>query len=417
MSAHVVIVGAGVIGLCTAYYCARRGFRVTVIDRHSARRDGCSFGNAGLVVPSHFVPLAAPGMVALGLKWMWQPASPFYIKPRWDFALFDWGFKFWRAANARHVERAAPLLKDLSLASRACFEELAALPGVDFGFVRNGLLMLCQSEATLHEESKAAERARALGLPAEVLDARQTAALDPGVRTAIAGAVYFPLDCHLAPDRFMAALQKQVELLGAEFVWNNEVADWRLGGRGIRAVRLGGREIEGEEFVLCGGSWSPELARRLGLSLPMQAGKGYSLTLPKPRQLPRLSSICTEARLAVTPMGSGLRVGGTMEIAGLNEDITPVRVRGIIQSFCRFFPDFRPEDFEGIQPWRGLRPCSPDGLPWVGRTSRCANLAIATGHAMMGLSLGPITGRLVAELLSGEQPAWDLTLLSPDRYS
>jgi D-amino-acid dehydrogenase len=149
----------------------------------------------------------------------------------------------------------------------------------------------------------------------------------------------------------------------------------------------------------------------------MQPGKGYSLTLAKPRQLPELCSICTEARLAVTPMDAALRVGGTMELAGLNEEISLIRVRQIITAFCNYFPAFKPEDFEGVPPWRGLRPCSPDGLPFVGRTARFKNLSIATGHAMMGLSLGPITGKLIAGILTGEPAPWDLSMVSPDRYN
>jgi D-amino-acid dehydrogenase len=418
MSKRIVIIGSGVIGLCSAFYCARRGFAVTVIERNPAKRDGCSFSNAGMIVPSHFIPLAAPGMVALGLKWMWNPASPLYIKPRLDADLLDWAHKFWRAATAGHVERCAPLLRHLSLASRTCFEEFAALAGTNFGLVKKGLLMLCKTEHALQEEGKLAERSRGLGIPAEVLDARQTAALDPGVRLDIAGAVYFPLDCHLTPDWFMASLEFEVRRLGVSFVWESDVlgADTD-GGRHIRSLQTrNGRKIEGDEFVLCGGSWSPALAGKLGLCLPMQAGKGYSLTLPKPRQLPQICSICTEARVAVTPMGDALRVGGTMEIAGLNEDINPVRVRGIIDSFCRYFPNFTPADFAGIQPWRGLRPCSPDGLPYVGRTAKFINLSLATGHGMMGLSLGPVTGKLISEILSDEKPAWDVSILSPDRY-
>ncbi|HEU0039452.1 MAG TPA: FAD-dependent oxidoreductase, partial [Verrucomicrobiae bacterium] len=391
MSKRVLIIGAGVIGLCTAYYCARRGFAVTVVERKPARRDGCSFGNAGMIVPSHFVPLAAPGMVKLGLKWMWNSASPFYIKPRLDADLIGWGIKFWRAANAEHVRRSAPLLRDLSLASRACFEEFAALPETDFGLVKKGLLMLCQEQHTLDEEGKMAAQARALGIPAEVLDAKQTAALDPGARMDIAGSVYFPMDCHLTTDRFMAALQTQLERLGVQFSWESEICDWKTKpANRVRAVKLSSvKEVEADEFVVCGGSWSPELAHKLGLRIPIQAGKGYSLTVPKPRQIPQICSICTEARVAVTPMSGALRVGGTMEFAGLNEDINPVRVRGIINSFCHYFPQFRPEDFSGIQPWRGLRPCSPDGLPFIGRTEKFTNLSLATGHGMMGLSLGP----------------------------
>jgi D-amino-acid dehydrogenase len=417
MSKRIVIIGGGVVGLSTAYFCARRGFAVTVVERNAASRDGCSFGNAGMIVPSHFVPLAAPGMVALGLKWMWNPASPFYIKPRFDADLIGWAIKFWRAANAGHVRRTAPLLRDLSFASRMCYEEFAAQTGVDFGLVKKGLLMLCREQHTLDEEEKTAAQARALGIPAEVLDAKKTAALDPNARMDIAGSVYFPMDCHFAPDRFMAALQKQLENLGVKFFWNSEAREWKIENRRqLRALKISGGEIEADEFVLCGGSWSPELARQLGLNIPIQAGKGYSLTLPQPRQLPQICSILAEARVAVTPMGGTLRVGGTMEISGLSEAINPVRVRGIIESFCKYYPEFQPADFDGIPPWRGLRPCSPDGLPYVGRTAKFSNLSLATGHAMMGMSLGPITGKLIAEILAEQKPSLDLALLSPDRY-
>ena len=264
-----------------------------------------------------------------------------------------------------------------------------------------------------------AAQAVALGIPAEVLDARQAAALDPGITMQVAGAVFFPKDCHLSPGRFMAQLEGQATQMGVTFLWNAEVSGARLtGDRRVAAVSVAGREeVCGDEFVLAGGSWSTGLAKELGLAIPLQAGKGYSLTLAKPRQLPHLCSILTEARVAVTPMGEALRIGGTMEISGLNEAINPARVRGIVRSVPTYFPELREEDFSGIPPWRGLRPCSPDGLPYLGRTARYDNLVIATGHAMMGVSLGPVTGRLVAEWVSGEPPALELGLLDPDRFA
>ncbi|MSR67170.1 MAG: FAD-dependent oxidoreductase [Pedosphaera sp.] len=416
MARRIVIVGGGVIGLCTAYYSALLGHRVTLVDRNSEQRDGCSFGNNGMIVPSHFVPLAAPGMVALGLKWMWNPESPFYIKPRLSWELLDWGFKFWRAANARYVRRAAPLLRDLQFASRACFEELATLPNFDFGLAQRGLLMLCKTQHAFDEEAKASALANQLGVPAEVLDAKQAAALEPNVRMDIAGAVYFPKDCHLSPDRLMADLLAQCKVLGVQFRWQTEVSGFRFEANRIVSATASGVEMDADEFVLCGGVWSPSVVPALGLKLPMQAGRGYSLTLPNPRGLPKICSIFTEARVAVTPMNGTLRFGGTMEMAGLNEGINPARVRGIIKSVPDYFPEFTAEDFAGVAPWSGLRPCSPDGLPYMGRSARLANLTVATGHAMMGLSLAPITGKLMAELLSGRKPTIDLSQLSPDRY-
>jgi D-amino-acid dehydrogenase len=417
MSKNVLIIGAGAIGLSVALHCARKGHRVTVLERNGAQRDGCSFGNAGMIVPSHFVPLAAPGMVALGLKWMWNPESPFYIKPRFNAELFDWGIKFWRAANAEHVRRSAPFLRDLNFASRALFEEFAAQTQNEIGLVMRGLLMLCKTQHGLDDEAKYAAQAKQLGVPAEVLDAKQTAKLDPGVTMDVAGAVYFPKDCHLSPEKYLAVLQQQCEQAGVKFEWNAEVTSLVVRENRIAAVRASSGEFSADEIILCSGSWSPVIVRELGLKIPIQAGKGYSLTLTQPRELPQLCSIFTEARMAITPMGTSLRFGGTMEVAGLNENINPVRVQGIIKSVAKYFPKFSAQDFAGIQPWRGLRPCSPDGLPYLGRTAKFSNLILATGHAMMGISLSPITGQLVGEIVSGEKPSFDLSLLSPDRYA
>jgi D-amino-acid dehydrogenase len=415
-SKHVVIIGSGIIGLCTAHYCQERGHKVTIIDRLPAERDGCSFGNAGMIVPSHFIPLAAPGMVKLGLKWMWNPESPFYIKPRLSWDLITWGFRFWQAANRDHVARCAPLLRDLNFASRSCYEELAAA-GHEFSLVQKGLTMLCRTAHALEEEAHTAVRANALGVPAEVLDAKGMAALDPHVTMDITGAVYFPKDCHLSPARFMASIERKLIDSGATFLRDTEVSGFARSGTSLAAAQTSHGEIEGHEFVLAGGSWSPLLADSLGLRLPMQAGKGYSLTVTNPRELPQICSIFTEARVAVTPMDGTLRFGGTMEIAGLSESITERRVRGIIKAAPVYYPKFKESDFDGIKPWRGLRPCSPDGMPYMGRTSRWNNVTIATGHSMMGLSLGPGTGKLIAEVVDGSKPSIDLSLLSPDRYA
>ncbi len=416
MPPRVVIIGGGVIGLCSAWSCLERGLSVTVIDRHGPQRDGCSFGNAGMIVPSHTVPLAAPGMVWQGLKWMRNPESPFYIRPRLSWELLTWGYRFWRAATAEHVARAAPVLRELHLGSRALYGELAAAWGNEFGLVQRGLIMLCRTEAAWHEEARAVEASRKLGMPAELLDQAQLTRLDPGVSLNVVGGVLFPQDCHLSPRLLMAGLERRLIERGCRFVWNAEVLPPTLEQGTWRVVRTAEELIEADQVVLAGGAWSPELSAALSLKLPMQAGKGYSLTLEEPRQLPRLCSLGVEGRIAITPMGSTLRVGGTMELSGTNEQVEPRRVRGIVRSFCDYFPAFHESDFAGITPWVGLRPCAPDGLPYLGRTTRCRNLVIATGHAMMGLSLGPISGRLVAELVTGEPPSIDLGLLAPDRY-
>lgn len=414
--ADVLIIGGGVIGMCSAYYTALRGHRVTLLERLPEQRDGCSFGNAGMVVPSHFVPLAAPGMVGQALRMMWNPESPFYLRPRLDRELLRWGREFIRSSTRQHVERSAPLLRDLHLASREAFRELADLPGHDFGLMERGLLMLCQTEHGVEEEAAAAACANQLGIPAEVLSPEETDRLDPRVRREIIGSIFYPRDCHLSPSRFMHALSGLLEEHGVRRQWNAEVTGWETRDSQIEAALTSQGSFSAEEYVLAGGAWSSRLAKDLGLRLPLQAGKGYSLTLEQPRQLPEICCMLTEARVAVTPMGNSLRFGGTMEIAGLDSTIRQRRVRGIVRSACRYFPEFQASDFAGITPWLGLRPCSPDGLPYLGRTARFQNLCMATGHAMMGLSLAPITGQLVSQIVGGEPTSHDLRLLSPDRF-
>jgi D-amino-acid dehydrogenase len=357
-------------------------------------------------------------MVSLGLRMMGNPESPFYIRPRLSWDLLRWCYRFWRASTKEHVARSAPLLRDLHMTSRELHRQLAAELPANFDLVCDGLLVLCKTQHALDEEAHSVELAHQQGLPAEVVDPARIAQLDPQVRYDVLGGVYFPNDCHMSPDRLMTALQSQLESMPqVKFAWRTNVTGLRTAGRAISAVVTDRGEIPGDQFVLCGGVWSTELARTLDLNLPLQAGKGYSLTMNEPRKLPRLCAICAEARLAVTPMGGRLRVGGTMEIAGLSRSITASRVRGITRAFPTYYPDFSADDFAGIEPWSGLRPCSPDGLPYLGRTAQYDNLIIAAGHAMLGLSLGPITGQLVTQLLCAEPPQIDLTLLAPDRYS
>jgi D-amino-acid dehydrogenase len=416
MARSVLIIGGGVIGLCAAYYARRAGLEVTVVERSGAEHDGCSTGNAGMVVPSHFVPLASPGMVGLGLRMMLNPRSPFRIRPRLEPALLEWAWRFWRSANAAHVERAAPLLRDLHRASRGCYEELAGELGDGFCLVRNGLLMLCRSEEMLRAERKLAAHAVRLGVEAAVLTPEEAARIDPGVEMSIAGAVYFPEDCHLSPLPFLRSLARAVEAGGTRLLWQTEALGWRTRGQRIEAVRTDHGELCADEYVVAAGAWSPGVARELGTRLPIQAGKGYSLTLPRPRQLPTVCSILTEARIAATPMGETLRFAGTMEITGLDRTVDPRRVEAIVNAIPRYFPAFRANELRDLPVWSGLRPCTPDGLPYVGRVKPYSNLLVATGHAMMGMSLGPITGRLIAEILSGATPSLAIDALSPDRY-
>ena len=413
----VVVVGGGVVGLACAYALAKAGREVTVLEKRTATMPNCSTGNAGLVVPSHFIPLAAPGMVSRGLRWMLKAESPFTVRPRLSLALWRWAWQFYRACSPGRVEAAKPILRDLSFASRDLFVRLAEEDGLSFGLEERGLLVLCKTREMLAHEASLVEQGQALGVRAELLDSRAVAALDPAVDLDLAGAVYYPQDCHLNPAVFRQELIRKLGELGAMIHWETEVTAAERAENRLVAVLDGSRQWRADAFVIAGGVWSEALGEMLGVRLPMQAGKGYSMTLQRPAQLPTIPLLLMEARVAVTPLGDALRVGGTMEIGGREGVVHPAKLRGITKALPRYLPGFEGAVFHGEAVWTGLRPCTPDGLPYVGWCPGLGNTCIATGHAMLGLSLAPVTGHLVTQLLTGNEPAVDMRLLEPGRYS
>jgi D-amino-acid dehydrogenase len=416
---HIVVCGGGVIGLACACHLAREAHRVTVVERNAEGADSCVHGSAGFVSPSHVVPLAAPGMVALGLRWMLDSRGPFHVRPRIDAGFLRWAWLFARSCSRANVERGAPVLRDLCLASRALFVEFAREAGNVFELEERGTLSVCRTQFELDHEARGLARiANELGVEARVLDAAATAKIEPGVRMAVAGSVFFPMDAHVTPRLYMPALLGALKRLGVEFRWNTEITGWVEGeGTRIRAVRTADGEIEGDEFIAAAGSWSPRVLAGLGIRLPMEAGKGYSLTIPESPLPIKVPMILAESRVAVTPMGRALRFGGTMELTGLNSTIHPERVDQIKTAAGLFFPDFPMRAFDGLEPWSGLRPVSPDGLPYIGRFAARPNVIAASGHAMLGLTLAPVTGALVADLVAGRTPSIALERVSPDRFS
>lgn len=413
MSKHIGIIGGGIIGLSTAFYLLKDGHRVTIIDKNDLT-DGCSFGNAGMIVPSHFVPLAAPGMISKGIRWMFNSTSPFYVRPRFDTDLLKWGYQFYRHSNERHVSRSAPALRDLSLLSKSLYPQWQNELPVDFQYRERGLLMLFQSKEAEHEEKETARAANALGIEAEMLSATEVQKLEPDVRVAVRGGVYFPGDTHLTPQDLVNGLILYLKNGGVEFITSAEVTDIQLNARRIERLTASGRTLSFDEYVLSAGSWSGLVAKKLNLNLPMQAGKGYSFTLDDVARNVRVPSILLEARVAVTPMGNSLRFGGTMEIGGINHDINANRVRGIVESIPKYYPDMQVGFPDRI--WHGLRPCSPDGLPFIGRPATVENLVVATGHSMLGVTLGPGTGKVVSDLVSGRKTEVAVEMFRVDRF-
>lgn len=413
---RIGIIGGGIIGLCSAYYLRRSGHDVTIFDQGDLA-DGCSMGNAGMIVPSHFIPLAAPGMISKGVRWMFDSKSPFYVRPRLSRALLQWGYHFYRHANEAHVARSIPALKDLSLLSRQLYQQLATALPFDFGFHERGLLMLYHDPETEREEAHTASLANSIGIEAKVLNAREVQALEPDVEVKARGGVYFTGDAHLTPSLLMKNMIDYLRKEGVRFFTKTAVQSFAFQGRKVQHLVTTAGDHAFDAVVLAAGSWSGEVAQQLKLNLPMQAGKGYSFMVKDIQKNVIVPSIFLEARVAVTPMGNDLRFGGTMEIAGINHDINMNRVRGIVESIPKYYPSMKVEMPKVEQVWHGLRPCSPDGLPYIGRVKQFSNVVMATGHSMMGVSLAPGTGKLVAQMIDEKELPMDTAMFDPSRYA
>jgi len=409
------IVGGGIIGLSSAYYLTKAGHQVTIIEQ-SDLKDGCSFGNAGMIVPSHIIPLAAPGMISKGIRWMFNSKSPFYIKPRLSRDLITWGYHFYKCSTKEHVAKSAPALKEISLLSKALYQQLCKELPFDFGYHERGLLMLYQTKETEHEEAETAAFANKHGVEAHVISASDVQTLEPDVKVNVRGGVYFPGDAHITPQHFIIQLIGYLKDHGVAFHTSTTVKDFHVENQTIKSIITDKGEYFFDEVVIATGSWSGIMTSKLGISLPMQAGKGYSFMLQNVEKNVRIPSIFLEARVAVTPMANSLRFGGTMEITGVDHNIRMNRVKGMVDAIPKYYPEMNVVMPQTNEIWHGLRPCSPDGLPFIGRSKKISNLILATGHSMMGLSLGPGTGRLVSEIISREKTSIDISSFEPGRF-
>ncbi|MFN4180019.1 MAG: NAD(P)/FAD-dependent oxidoreductase [Armatimonadota bacterium] len=407
----VLVIGGGIIGVCAAYYLAERGVKVTLVERDEIC-SGASYANAGLVVPSHSVPISAPGIVAKGLKWLLNPESPLYIRFRLDIDLLVWLWKFWSSCTEEHVRRSLPLLIGLQNESCNLFEQFAS-EGLSFGFQRKGTMTVFNSQQAFEEGIKEAELLKEHGLSSEILTAEKAREKEPLLSEKIAGGIYFPGDAHLDPADFVISLASQAAQKGVNILTRTEVIELKSSGRRVISVRTTKGELRADTVVLAAGAWSPTLTRNLGIKLPIQPAKGYSITIQNPERVPSLPLMLSEVRVAVTPLNGRLRLGGTLELAGLDLSINQRRVDAIRRGASQYLTVIRGEREEV---WRGLRPCTPDGLPIIGRPSDLDNLIIASGHGILGISLGPITGKIVAQMVCGESLDYDLKLLSPDRF-
>ena len=411
----VTIIGGGVIGLCSAYYLGKEGHEVTVIERNNIT-DGCSFGNMGYISPSHFIPLASPGIIKQGLKWMTSSSSPFYIKPRLNWDLLRWGSTFWKKANAKTVEANMPHLNNLLQLSRHLMNDLKnELPGY-FDMIEKGCWMLYKTEKTGNHEKHLAEQANTFGLKTILCNAQQVQEYETEVEVDVAGGVLYLDDCHLDSAKLMHSLYSYLQKAGVKFWLNTEVQGFETNNGKINAVVTDKMKLDCEELIIANGSWLGNISKVLDIKMLMQPGKGYSVVyndLEKNLQYP---SILVDDRTATTPINKWLRIGGTMELSGHSDNILPKRVTALHNAFKKYYPAMNIPAPDVSKAWFGYRPVTPDGLPYLGKHSRYTNLTYAGGHAMLGVSLAAATGKLAEEVIGRKKLSLSIDAFKPERF-
>jgi D-amino-acid dehydrogenase len=413
--ADVIVVGAGVVGLSVAYFAALRGAEVIVLEKGEIG-SGSSSGNAGLVVPSYFEPLPGPGMIREGLRGMLDPEGFFAIRPRFDPALYHWLFRFAKFCGKKYFESSIGIIRKLNAEALKIHLELAQIGGREYDFSQRGLLFLYLNPKRMAEAKEKAARASEMGLSTEVFSREQIHSVEPLTGEEVTGGIRYFSDAGLNPALFLKWLWKQASAHGAKMITQCDVYGFVAGkGSRLNALLTTKGEFQADQVILATGAWTALLGRHLGIRIPIEGGKGISQTfcnsginLPQPL-------ILGEHHVAVSPLANALRVTGLLELAGTDLTISPRRVGGIRQAAGRYIPvigKMKPDEV-----WRGLRPCTPDGLPLIGRLKNWRNVIVAGGHDTKGMTLGPLTGIYVDRLLSG-QPLPDFAKpLGPERFS
>lgn len=412
---RTVVAGAGVIGLLAAYELARRGEQVTIYDSGHPGA-ACSAGNPGWITPSFSGPLAGPGLVTDTLRSMVSPASPIYVRPRLDLDLARWLWRFWHHCNLRDYEASCGALAALNRRTIACFDALQA-DGVEFEMHRTGLLIvfLSQARRTRHQKGLAWLLPTLGYAPPRELSVAEVLDMEPGLSPAVVGGLFMEGVYHVRPETLAAGLAQRLAAIGAQIRPGVEVTGVVRRGREIRAVATEEGEVEADRLLLAAGAWSGVLARRIGFPLPVIPGTGYSVTVSRPALCLGHALLLSETGVACSPFRDALRIGGTVEFTSLTAGATPRRIASIRAAAGRYLKDWAGGSSQ--VEWKGMRPFLPDGLPAIGRAPGFDNVYVATGHGMNGVTLAPMTGAVIADLMVRGQADLDLTPFDPARFA
>jgi D-amino-acid dehydrogenase len=411
---HALIIGGGVIGTACAHYLLKSGWRVTIIDRGQFGR-GCSHANCGFVCPSHVLPLAVPGGIRQTIKALFHPHSPFSIKPRLDPRLWSWLLRFARRCNHADMLEVGRAIQLLLNSSRALYDDLFETEALDAEWETRGLLFVFRTPQGLDHYRHTDDILRDhFGMSATRYDGRQLVEVEPALKPGLAGGFHYQGDAHLRPDKLMASWQRLLIERGADIHEHCDFLGFIRHGHQATAVQTTAGEMSADAFVVAAGAWTPQLNLQLGCKIPIQPGKGYSLTMPRPARCPKIPLIFDEHRVAVTPMQTGYRLGSIMEFAGYDTSLSPRRLDLLRAGASHYLHEPTAEPI--VEEWCGLRPMTYDSKPIIGRSPALENVYLAAGHNMLGLSMAPATGKLIAEMLNHEPPHIALDPYSPARF-
>lgn len=409
-----MVVGAGVIGIACAHYLQKSGLEVTVIDQASIG-GACSFGNLGYVCPSHILPLTEPGAVGSAIKSFFVPDAPFRVKPRASPAFWNWMLQFARRCNHGDMLKAAHHLKTILDSSMAEYRHIQSELFLDCEWQDSGLLYVFQTVAGLNDFARTVELLRnEFGVTARRIEGQDLPRFDPALKPGLAGAFHYEHDAYVRPDLLNSEWSRALKANGVTFVENCKLNGIEKQGDRFVALQTSGGEISADFMVFATGAWTPKLAKLLNGRIPIEPGKGYSVTMARPELCPKFPMLFPEHKVGVTPFNDSYRLGSMMEFIGYDSTIPEHRIQQLLKSAEPYL--IEPYTNEIRSTWYGWRPMTWDSLPVIGRLPRYSNAFLATGHNMLGVSLAAGTGRLVSEIVNEQSTHIDARPYSPDRF-
>lgn len=410
----VLVVGAGVVGIACAYYLSKAGLQVTVIDQ-GAIASACSYANCGYICPSHVSPLTEPGAIKIALKSLLNPRSPFRVKPTLNPTVINWMLQFAMRCNFKQVLTAGRHLQAILDASLKEYRELIPQNEIECEFENKGLLYVFRTE---HAMEEFAENDRMLtenfGVSAKRIAGSELPQLDSGLRSGLMGAFHYPEDASVRPDLLNKAWVERLKQRGVQFIENCKLSSVIKDGGKVTAVVTSHGELKADRFVFAMGAWSTHWSKELGCRIPIQPGKGYSVTLDRPESCPSYPMLFPEEKVGVSPFKTGMRLGSMMEFVGYNTSIPEYRIQQLRDSARSYLT--ASVDGNVQETWYGWRPMTWDSLPIIGPVPKLQNSYLATGHNMLGLSLASSTGRLISEMICNEKTHIDAAPYSPTRF-